>query len=53
MNIKLDWSESSFKQLEYFSMVNWKKLETLAIFTQEETLDIKNIKNMFDFPLLR
>ena len=34
-------------------MVNWKKLEILAIFTQEETLDIKNIKNMFDFPLLQ
>ena len=35
MNIKLDYDESSFKQLEYFSMANWKKLETLIIHTKE------------------
>ena len=53
MNNKLDWSNSSFKQLEYFSMTNWKKLEKLIIHTLEKTLDMKNIENMFDFPLLQ
>ena len=53
MSVKLDQSDSSFKQLEYFSMANWKKLETLIVQTHEETFDIKSTKNAFDFPLLR
>ena len=53
MNIKLDKGESFFKQLEYFSMANWKKLEILKIYTNEEDIDIQNIENNFDFPLLR
>ena len=53
MNIKLDINLSSFKQMEYFSMVKWKKLENLSIHTDEDTLDIQNIENKFDFPLLK
>ena len=53
MNIKLVFSNDSFKQLKYFSMENWKKLETLRVHTFKETSDIKKIKNAFDFPLLR
>ena len=53
MNIKVDKSKSSIKQLEYFSMANWKKIETMIIQTQEETLDIKNIEKNFNFPLLQ
>ena len=33
MNIKLDSSNYYFKQFEYFYKSNWKKLETLAIYT--------------------
>ena len=39
MNIKVDYSKSSFKQLEYFSMANWKKLETLRICIYEKNFD--------------
>ena len=51
--MKLDYNENSFKQLEYFSMANWKKLEILSIDIQGETLDIKNIEDKFDSPLLQ
>ena len=37
--MELDYSNCSFKQLEYFSMANWKKLETLIIYTYEKTFD--------------
>ena len=53
MNIKVDSSESSFKQLDYFSIANWKKLETLSIYIRGESLNIENIENKFDFPLLQ
>ena len=39
MNIKLDQSESSFKQLEYLFIANWEKLETLIIQTEEKDFD--------------
>ena len=39
MKIKLDRRECSLKQLEYFSMANWKKLETLKIYTFEKKFD--------------
>ena len=53
MNIKLDNNDNSLKQLEYFSMANWKKLETLRIYAQEKIIDISNIEDKFDFPFLR
>ena len=51
--MKLDYNENSFKQLEYFSMANWKKLEILSIDIQGETLDIKNIEDKFAFSLFQ
>ena len=53
MSIKLDESNSSFKQLEYFSMAEWEKLEILRINTQENIIEIENIEDKFDFPLLK
>ena len=53
MKSKLGKNESSFKQLEYFSMANWKKLETLRIDTKEKDVDFRSMKNAFDFPLLK
>ena len=34
-------------------MANWKKLEILKIYTNEEDIDISNIEDKFDFPLLQ
>ena len=52
MNIKLDISDSSFKQLEYFLMTNWKKLKSFSISSNENITHLENIQDKFDFPLL-
>ena len=34
-------------------MAKWEKLEILTIWTKEENINIENIENEFDFPLLQ
>ena len=34
-------------------MAKWEKLEILTIWTKEENINIENIENNFDFPLLQ
>ena len=53
MNIKLDMGRDSFKQLEYFSMANWNKLEIIRFSTRELNYDISKIEDKFNFPFLK
>ena len=56
MLIKLDKSEASFKQFEYFFMASWKKIKILTIIntsTHGETFCSLKIQNGFEFPLLQ